>query len=456
LEITLVRQRGSRSTSQIHLNEHLFSVSFVKQKEVSFNSHEISLCAHDREVQSESLSKYVSGIPDRMKDGESQYVIWVYVSGEYLDNHVNAERTEFDFADENGFVFEDRIKKSELLAKVSESLRGRFAKVFEEIEQQHQTRLEKFIGTEAPHYRPLLSPRYAGRLRQIAVGVSNENLEVELHRALRDVEIETREIAKKIQSVEPQTPDEIAEVKKLYERFLEEENALGVATLAKYVVHRKVIIDLFGKAIQLQESGKFALEEVVHGLVCPLGVTSNDMEWLQKQNLWLIDERLSHHLHLSSDKPLRKNDVVQLESRKEPDILVFNNGPHAFSDGPLLAPASAVIVEFKRPGKESHNKSPIDQVTEYIDKINGGKVRDKNGAKVTVGTIPYIAYVICDLSEDVEQSAKRYGLKPSADNLGWFGYLANWNCYCEVLSFNKILSDARKRNRTLFEKLNLI
>jgi hypothetical protein len=47
------------------------------------------------------------------------------------------------------------------------------------------------------------------------------------------------------------------------------------------------------------------------------------------------------------------------------------------------------------------------------------------------------------------------GARPTPDNLGYYGYNPNLNAYYEVLSYTKLLNDAKKRNRILFEKLNL-
>lgn len=41
------------------------------------------------------------------------------------------------------------------------------------------------------------------------------------------------------------------------------------------------------------------------------------------------------------------------------------------------------------------------------------------------------------------------------DNLGYYGFNETLNAYYEVISYTKRLADAKKRNRILFEKLNL-
>jgi hypothetical protein len=41
------------------------------------------------------------------------------------------------------------------------------------------------------------------------------------------------------------------------------------------------------------------------------------------------------------------------------------------------------------------------------------------------------------------------------NNLGYYGYNETLNAYYEVISYAKLLADTKKRNRILFDKLNL-
>jgi hypothetical protein len=42
------------------------------------------------------------------------------------------------------------------------------------------------------------------------------------------------------------------------------------------------------------------------------------------------------------------------------------------------------------------------------------------------------------------------------DQQGFYGYHANHKVYYEVMDYTKMLSDATKRNRIFFDKLNLV
>jgi len=58
-------------------------------------------------------------------------------------------------------------------------------------------------------------------------------------------------------------------------------------------------------------------------------------------------------------------------------------------------------------------------------------------------------------SLDDFSSATLAGFYFVIDNLGYFGYNPSLSAYVEVISYTKLLRDAKKRNKILFDKLNL-
>jgi hypothetical protein len=147
---------------------------------------------------------------------------------------------------------------------------------------------------------------------------------------------------------------------------------------------------------------------------------------------------------------------VDSKSGDRPDLIVFNS-PFAFADG---APpfSSVVIIEFKRPVREDYteDENPITQVYGYVAKVRAGQTKDKRGRPLQVppGT-PFYCYVICDLTTKMRTFAEEAALTPAPDSGGFFGFNPNRNAYLEVLSYTKLVEDAKKRNRVFFEKLNL-
>jgi hypothetical protein len=264
---------------------------------------------------------------------------------------------------------------------------------------------------------------------------------------------ETHALMKKAEEVGDGGKDEW---KQQSAEILEKLSEEGKASLAAYIVQRKLILDLVQKRTEIGE-GQYAREEAVHRLIFPMRTTSDDVSY-ESQNLWMLDERLSYHYYLASDKPLSAMPVAESRSTKEPDIIVFNR-PIALSDRPETDRLeSIVIVEFKRPGESSVDgqKNPVQQIQEYIELIQAGRAENRKGRPIMSTAATYFfGYVLCELDPLLKRILKRMNMKETPDGRGMFNFFDEHRAYIEVISYDKMLDDARKRNRILFEKLQL-
>lgn len=123
-------------------------------------------------------------------------------------------------------------------------------------------------------------------------------------------------------------------------------------------------------ALKRQPSGKYSREDVIHRIVFPLKTTSDDVSHDQ-HNLWIIDEKLSYHQYLASDKPLNKIQPIDSDFISRPDLLIFFNNAFATVDDEHPYNSGVVIFEFKRPMRDdySENENPITQVLSYVKQI---------------------------------------------------------------------------------------
>ncbi|MBI1897625.1 MAG: hypothetical protein HYS04_14030 [Acidobacteria bacterium] len=62
---------------------------------------------------------------------------------------------------------------------------------------------------------------------------------------------------------------------------------------------------------------------------------------------------------------------------------------------------------------------------------------------------------MCDITPTLKRQAKTAGFRQTADAAGYFGYNDNYGVYVDIVSFDKLLGDAKKRNAILFDKLGL-
>jgi hypothetical protein len=127
-----------------------------------------------------------------------------------------------------------------------------------------------------------------------------------------------------------------------YEKFMSEFNDIGKADLARYVVHRKTIIELLENLIEQTEEDKFENEDLIHSVFFPIRTSSDEITH-DKQNLWLIDERLTYHSFLASDRTFKRVDEIESSNTDRTDLIIFNEA-FAFSDSKSSPHNSFTIV----------------------------------------------------------------------------------------------------------------
>ncbi len=437
-----------------------FSISILKIfNHDEINSNSIHLCADKRQVEEIRMAEVIPDLKGKLLDTASgkHYFVVAYIQGKYFDKNVNDERTEIEFAKTNRFKFNpDLIAENSLFKELNTVISKYLTDQIAVAKEEKIAKIREFVSTKSPQYRSIFKyPQYLDEI-QIPTQISDDELELRLFKVFQKIEYnvkkDVQEAINENVDLEEQT---FAENKKRLVKIIEEANDVGKSKLAQYVVHRKLILDLFDKTLNVGEDGKYQLEDSVHDIIFPLKKTSDDIDY-EKQNLWLIDEKLSFHNYLASDKPLSSNTHIEMESDDRPDLLIFNN-PNAFIDGENSKHA-VVIVEFKRPMRKGYpeDDEPFSQVYGYVRKIRSGKAVDGKGRPIIVtDTTPFYIYIICDVTTKVVTLAENSGLFRSPDNDGFFGFNTPLKSYVEIISYNQLLETAKKRNRVLFDKLGL-
>lgn len=438
---------------------HKFHISHIRLLAPQEIQHSLSFCAHRRCVKADVLSKNVPNLdaPLTEPEGDRKFIYAGYVSGKLLDNNVNSERTRFDFLDQTtGTLLENELSWQEIVDTATTKAAEFLEPFTRPLNEAKKERIKEFVVTEAPQYRPLLKHK-GDQLDSLRSNLTNEQLDVELYRIGQEWDLELRaEYRKLLEADDAATSQE--EFRKRYERFLEEWNESGISKLARYVVHRKATLDFLEERRGLKDDDKYHLEDAIHEIVFPLKKTSEDVR-IENMNLWIIDEKLAYHYFLASDKPLNQiGATIEIDSEDRPDLLIFNR-PFAFADsGPPFS--AIVIIEFKRPARNDYSdkaeKNPILQVYDYIALLKEGKAKDRRGVPINVPDhLPIYAYIVCDLTPTLQKQARDYQLTRTPDSQGYFGYHKEYAAYIEVISFDKLLDDAKRRNRILFDKMGL-
>jgi hypothetical protein len=449
------------SKSQVFsIQKERFKITHVRLASSYAQNHAICFCAHGRVVRSEALAKLLPyldpSIPDAASGRSSVYS--GYVTGDFLDENVMSERTHFDISEESPSLdFADELNWIDLISTALSKSKAFLAPFVEPLNILKHERIRNYILTSAPQYRHLLK-QCKKALEELPSNLTNDKLDLELYKIDQQLDADLRARYEKLLAVGEKSAVSREEYRKRFEQFLEDWNEAGMAKLARHVSHRKATLLFLENRLGIQEEGKYALEEAIHEVIFPLNSTSDDIR-PDQMNLWILDEKLAFHFYLASDKRLDKMDeVVDVESEDRPDLAIFGH-PIAFADS---APrfGSIVLVEFKRPSRDDYSdkddKNPIQQVYGYVTQMKSGRTKDRQGRHIKVDpATPFYAYIVCDLTPKFEQQAMYAQLTPTPDGLGYFGYNAQVGVYVEVISFAKLIDDAKKRNAAFFEKLGL-
>lgn len=447
----------SSSTTRITINDQPFNVTGIRSF-LGDQGHTVFLCGDERVAEKVALGKRDAFFSHRFVDEDlRRYAFQVFVQSPYLDGIVNDDRDGFRFPEAGSLEAHanEGVTKDELIHRVIEWARGQVAAEIEGLKARNIETVMAFISADAPQYRHLV------KRHKEAIAAIHETDKGKLDQALRRLQFEDElrtkgEVAALLRMADESGESESEGWRRRCDEVLSKLNEEGKANLASYIVQRALILDLLKKRMEI-EDGSHAREEAIHQLIFPMRATSDDVSY-EDQNLWIIDERLSYHYYLASDKPLRETPPAASDSKKRPDVLVFNR-PIALNDRPENERMEAItILEFKRPGESAveGEKNPVDQILEYIELIKKGRAETRKGRPiVATDGMYFFGFVICELAPSLKDALRRKTMLETPDGRGMFGFFPHHKAYIEVLSYEKMLDDAKKRNRILFDKLHL-
>lgn len=445
----------------LKIGNNKFNLLHVKVKKAD-DKNRVFYCAGNRVVRDDKLS--IPGLYDSpLNDGTDTFYYQCYVTSEYLDGKVSPDRFSFlipqkkeDGQSDDMFddiVFEDI--ENAVCSRIEEYLKS----YLKENIDKGVKRVSDYVDKKAPYYKPLLS-QLDDKDKSINPTSNDKTVDSFLHSKLYEKEHHLIEEGHDILKVRNKESEE--EYQKRVEEYLKDAQSLKASDLARYVVHRKIILEFLEKCINIQEDDKYSREDKIHEIIMPMHTTSDSVKF-EDNNLWLIDDRLVFHHYMASDKPFNSMIINDSKSTDRPDIIsefVYDN-PLLVMEKDRPPYASFSIIEFKRPMRDNyaggeHETDPTQQCIDYVKEIRHSQKLDKFGRTLTMGdNTPAYCYIICDLTPSMIDVCKDRDLKPTYDNLGFFGYLSNHNIYFEVISFDQLLNVAKERNAAFFDKLGI-
>ncbi len=437
--------------TELTVKDETFQLCYLKLKNTMKNVHQMHVCADNRSVKIINLKDYISNLSSALKNSDENYYYQIMLAGDYLDKSINGDRTSFYIDNSNLLLNTETIIES-AINKIKLDL----AEELDKVEQEKLKKIRNHIKRNSPQYRILMNDKYKNSLQEISPTATGTKLELALYDQYYKINRKAKQNSHELLSKNLENINELSEFKENFKNYVEQINDVGKSKLADYVAYRKAILELLSKLQKKNNTGKYPLEKAIHEIIFPMNSTSDEVDY-EKHNLWTIDERLAYHYYLASDKKLNKVEILNSQSSDRPDILIYNN-PFFFTDNEKIT--TATIIEFKRPERDDYTEeeNPIDQIINYVKELRKSQIQDKDGETITLpDNVPIYAYIVSTLTPKLIEIAEDSGyLTPSPDKLGYFGFHRTHRIYFEILSYKKMIQDAKARNKILFSKLNLL
>ncbi|MDN3706250.1 MULTISPECIES: hypothetical protein [Bacteroidota] len=445
------------------LKEEDFKFYITKTlKEGNRKNNYLYYCANNRTVGNPKNIKNINSIFSYPVLIDNEYYFFdIYVVSEYLNKKVFKTRNGFNipkerenllFDDDNTITFQDI---EEYISSILEVEYDNFVKT---ARHKNIENVKYYISHKAPRFNSFLkNPEI---LNSIPPNLSEDKLEEHLYKisfnARRKVENNIERFIKTKEVNEDAIGQIINDIKA--------KTAYDVDSLADYMMRRKAIINLFDKFLDADENGDYKLEEDVHNLIFPLGLTNNDLEY-ENHNLWILDERFISYKFIASDKSI--TSFSQTKSRKETDLILIDNpqmfnNPISFGDKASGEVNSMVIFEFKRPGDVAHQKNKTDYRWEFSELVEPYfeefiyqpiKKNYKGNQIILKETTPKFGYIILDfIPEPLARYNKNKGWKATPFGT-YFKIEAELNLHLEVMTFRQLLDASKQRHNPFFDKL---
>lgn len=433
-----------------------FDINILKNFRKS-STHKISYCANDRVVKEVSLATLIPVLTKNNfeQENKGKYSLDIYCKGQILDDTAEMFRDDFKIPNKIASKkMHDVISLEELNNEIRSIISNKFVSELSKFEEVNVRDLKDFIYREnLVEYRHLL--QHKDIIKKIPSGISDQDKDTHLHKANYELERTQKALVNEFLSKNPQKIQNSNQYTQYFEdieKVLALENDLGQARLAKYMMHRKTVLKVFEKFLEIQTDGTYKQEKDIHDIIFRRDASSNQINF-NEHNLWILDERLAYHQYVASDKKFKDIEVLGSPSDEKADLFIYDS-KFAYD----VPNESVVIFEFKRPMRKTYTekeKNVGEQIKRYINTLLDNDVTDYKGRphKITRET-PKFGFVICDYTTDIEERLIREAYKKTPKGT-YFKFEEGLMLFIEVMTYEQLLADANTRHKAFFNRLGI-
>lgn len=412
--------------------------------------HQLHLLGDGRTVESRKIDGLL-GIGALDGNGEKDACLHVCVDAPFLDSRVNEGRTAFN-------IPESKIKElvREIVAKVRETF---VVSQISEYQIQRSENYRQFIRSypiydfDDPEAQLNRIPFGANSPEEFAAGLVKHQIRRE-----EDRQKSLQEVIQSIVEDGEAAPDFGKAIADIAAELQQSERL----SLAQHVARRKLVLELLDILLKrlrkLGDKADHFLENTVHSILCPTGISATDSHQLEARlhDLWVVDERLAFSRAFSSDK--RLNSVLaENDSILRPDLLVWDLAYGLAYTDDAAQPGTDInrtvndmmIVELKKPMRKHYRKyedNVEQQILKYIKDLKSGTIESFDSNRLRISDqCQFHCFVVADIVGDLEDQLSGWAKTP--DGEGRFRPIqGDHRGNITVVQWNNLINDAWMRN----------
>jgi hypothetical protein len=429
---------------ELTLRGSVFSLTHLKLYSTYEQMHNIVLCADKRDVTRISLSKAL-GTSTQFDDDNRRFTYALYATSPYLDKHADHYRLSFDLPEDEALLGEaSGVSMRQITDAMANSAKAFLSEYLKKTMAKKHDIVTRYVSHENPALRAV--PVYCPEVfDEIEPNSTDERIDEVLYHFKGKTEYQIRKRSAELLKTQTHS---LQEIDAAYAQLVPQITDFQKDNLVKYLCDRKHIIAVLQRKLELNADGKYPNEDIVHDIIFPRKTDSSCLRF-EDHNLWLIDEILAFHIFAASDIPFE--DSMDSESPDRPDIVAF-----AELDEDKYARAVS-LLEFKKPQRTSFDEDPTKQLYRYLREIKTAqKVKMRNGRDLLVRPdTRYFCYAICDPTAAIREFAENMNYAPLVGERGYYTYNRNHNAHFEILAFDKLVTDAKRRHKAFFDALRI-
>lgn len=429
-------RRGNMDEVPVEVRGHGLKLTFFRFYGWKGDGNRVEFCADGRTVKSMPIFKDV-----RLTDDDDEdFVFCAYVSGDLLDENVNDLRTDFSIQEHR--LDPDEVSMDEIVDEVKRQCKGYLGKALSRDEVRRRERIES-ISKAYPEIG-LICRSDPTIVEDINADMSEQELYAYINRRGADMNTAAMFDIK----------DLIGQRTRIYEGdgcedIMSRIDDMQRNTLARYVIGRRLVIDMLERGMQRSvEDDKFPLESYIHNIMLPRGTDPDHPSDVNSCNLWLLDERMNYYAYGGAFSDVYMKRITGDDDEDRPDVVVFSEIDEGVT-------RSVALVEFKRYDRKDYDMEG--QIKRYVMKIRkAGSIELESGRKIALTSeTTFHCFGVCDLFTGYGDELAVSNYTSVYGGRGYYQWFPKLNASIEFIDYGKVASDAKLRNKVFFDVLGI-